>query len=59
MKYFYNQKTGTLHIEGFCRDSKTKCKEYLVFNSYNEALSHDGNSVRMCKSCEKKKEKLK
>ncbi len=58
MEYLYNEKTGTLHIKGFCCHTKGNCQEFKNFNSYNDALAYDGDSIRMCKTCEKKKEKL-
>ncbi len=59
MEYIYNEKTGTLHINGFCMHAKSGKTAYKIFKTYNDALAYDGNSVRMCKICEKKKEQMK
>ena len=55
-KYFYNMRTGTLHIEGFCKESKIKPYHIQYFASEQEALGFDGRSVRMCKRCQKRRE---
>ena len=55
-KYFYNERTGTLHIEGFCKETKIKPYHVQYFATEQEALGFDGRSVRMCKICQKKRE---
>lgn len=59
MKYLYNEKTGKLHIKGFCPHSKGKSSDYKVFNTESEALAYDGRAVGLCKICEKQREKRK
>lgn len=54
-EYLYNERTGTLHIRGFCKDSKGNCPNMKPFNSEKDALAYDGRGVRMCKICEKKR----
>lgn len=58
MKYFYNERTHRLHIEGYCKESKTLPIHVRFFESEDEALAFDGRAVGMCKICQKKKEKL-
>lgn len=58
MKYFYNERTHRLHIEGYCKDSKILPFHVRFFESEDEALAFDGRAVGMCKICQKKKEKL-
>lgn len=55
MKYYLNPKSGTLHIEGYCRFTRPVPKEYLEFDSEEEA---DRIFTRRCKSCQKKKEEV-
>lgn len=58
--YIYNLKTHTLHIEGYCHYAKKGLPVSMkVFNSENEALAYDGRSVRLCKLCQKQREKEK
>ena len=53
--YRYNTKTHTLHIYGFCPNSKSP--EYKPFNTEDEAVLFDGRAVSVCKVCQKKRDK--
>ncbi len=58
-KYIYNTKTHTLHIIGYCYHSKS-CgddSKYVTFATEDEAIAHEGRSLRMCKLCSKKRDK--
>ena len=55
MNYSYNQKTHTLHILGFCHNSKNP--EYKIFKTEDEALKFDGRAVSMCKNCQRMRDK--
>ncbi len=57
-KYFLNTSTGTLHITGYCH--QTKCLPYHIewFDTEEEAHLFAGRSIKPCKVCDKKKEKL-
>lgn len=57
-RYFLNGKTYKLHIEGYCKESTYKPYKIIYFNSQDEALAHGGTAVSMCKTCQKKREKL-
>jgi len=54
--YFLNTKTGTLHIKGYCKFTKSPPYEIAFFNTEDEALSYGGTAIKMCKNCQKKKE---
>ena len=56
-KYLYNPGTHTLHIVGYCCHTNGIKPEYKPFNTENEALAYDGRGVRMCKICQKEREK--
>lgn len=56
MIHYLNVKSGTLHIEGYCRFADPAPKEYLKFNSEEEAYSYGGLSVGLCKFCQKKRQ---
>ncbi len=58
MKYILNESTGTLHINGGCWQTEHKFVKTKVFKTYNEAIEYCGTSVKMCKSCERKKEEV-
>lgn len=55
-KYFYNPRTHTLHVMGFCSISKAIPFDAIFFEDYNDALAHEGLAVGMCKNCQKKME---
>lgn len=57
-KYIYNPKTNCLHIEGCCCHAKPM-PEYIVFNNENEAVEYDGRAVKVCKICQKNRDKNK
>ena len=57
MEYLYNPKTHTLHIKGFCHHTNGKCAGFVRFYQENQALSHDGGSARLCKLCQKERER--
>ncbi len=59
MKYFYNQKTGTLHYYGYCRFSQEKIDYPKYFDTENEAYQDAGKHLKVCKNCEKNREKKK
>ena len=49
MKYFYNERTHRLHIEGYCKESKSLPIHIRFFESEDEALAFDGRAIGMCK----------
>lgn len=55
-KYFLNKKTGCLHFKGYCRESKYLPSDIEWFDTENEAYQYAARHLRICKSCEKKKE---
>lgn len=57
VKYIYNPRTKTLHIEGYCHITAGGYGGYLIFGSEAEALAYDGRAVGMCKICEKKRDR--
>lgn len=58
-KYLLNKKTGTLHQRGCCYHTKgiekIVEKEYLQFDSYDEAVKSQGMFKKDCKICFKGK----
>lgn len=54
--FLYNTKTDTLHIEGYCRHANPRMG-YMRFFSEDEALAYDGRAVKLCKICQKAREK--
>ena len=58
-KYFYNNRTHRLHINGYCRESKKLPFDTIFFNTYDEALAYDTRAVGMCKLCQKKENQKK
>lgn len=54
--YFYNTATGTLHIEGYCAQSKYHPSHIKFFDTEKEARDFAGEKIFMCKSCQKKRE---
>ena len=56
-KYFYNTKTHCLHIKDCCRFSKSLPYSTVFFDTYDEALAYDGQSVGLCKICKEKEDK--
>lgn len=57
-RYILNEKTGRLHIEGYCKDANDKLYNCKVFDTENAAIEYAKRHVAMCKICEKKKDKL-
>jgi len=57
-KYFYNNRTHKLHINGYCRESKRLPYDTVFFNTYDEALAYDARAVGLCKLCQKKEASL-
>lgn len=55
MKYILNTKTGTLHIEGLCSNSRCGSKR---FNSEDEARAYGRLNIKNCKTCFEKRDKL-
>ena len=58
--YFYNIKTEILHLEG-CQHLKPKPYEYKIFETEAEVNAFAGNAgkrVGMCKTCQKKRDKI-
>ena len=58
-KYFYNNRTHRLHINGYCRESKRLPFDTIFFDTYDEALAYDARAVGMCKLCQKKENQKK
>ena len=60
--YIYNQRTHTLHIEGYCHLTRVGMyydeNTYKRFSSENEAVAYDKRSVSMCKLCTRTRENL-
>lgn len=56
-KYFYNAKTHRLHIKGYCRFSNSLPYNTVFFDTYDEALAYEGQSVGLCKLCKNKENK--
>lgn len=54
--YFYNLKTGTLHIEGHCFQSKARPYSVKCFDTEKEAYDFAGQKIFMCKICQKKRD---
>lgn len=57
-KYFYNEGTGKLHILGCCAHSKVLPYKIKWFETFDEALKYGVSALSMCKTCQKKKEKI-
>lgn len=57
MQYFYNLNTHKLHIKGYCKESERLPYNVKFFDTYDEALAHDGRAVGLCKICQKKENK--
>lgn len=55
-KFLYNPKSRTLHIKGYCCHTNGSCREYIPFDTENEAIAHDGRAVGFCKLCLRKRE---
>ena len=53
--YILNLKTGTLHIENMCHHMKPY--DYKKFKTEQQANEYAGKHLRMCKLCERNKEK--
>ena len=53
--FLYNERTHTIHIEGYCPYASRNLG-YLVFKSEDDALARDGRAARMCKRCQKRRE---
>lgn len=58
VRYIYNPRTKTLHIENYCHVTANGYWGYLSFESEAEALAYDGRAVGLCKLCEKKRDQL-
>lgn len=58
-KYFYNARTRRLHIKGCCQFSKSPPYNTVFFETYDEALAYDGQSVGLCAICKKNENKKK
>lgn len=57
-KYFYNESTHRLHINGYCRESKIRPYNIRFFETEDEALAYDGRAVGVCKNCLKMRERI-
>lgn len=55
--FLYNEKTHTLHIEGYCVHASPRMG-YKKFLSEDDALAYDGRAVGVCKLCQKKRERI-
>lgn len=56
--YFYNIRTGALHINGYCGQSNPYPCDIKFFDTEKEARDFAGEKIFMCKSCQKKREKI-
>lgn len=57
-KYFYNPKSHTLHIVGYCGKSKNMPNKVIYFDSEDAAVAKEGRALSMCKNCMKKRDKM-
>lgn len=55
-QYLYNEKTGTLHILGYCSYVKYGLVQLKSFDTEQEAYAYAGKNIKPCKSCEREKE---
>lgn len=55
--YFYNEDTGTLHIEGYCAQSRFRPCHIKSFDTEKEAYDFAGQKIFLCKNCQKKRDK--
>lgn len=58
MRYFYNEDTHRLHIDSYCKVSKSYPCRVRFFDTYDEALAYDGRAVSLCKNCAKKENEI-
>jgi len=58
MKYYLNENSGTLHIDDYCTHVRPAPKEYLRFDSEQDAYSYGGLSIKLCKLCHKRREQI-
>lgn len=58
MKHYLNTQTGTLHIDGYCRFTNPVPKEYLKFDTEEEAHAYGGLSIGLCKFCLNKRQQI-
>lgn len=55
--YILNEKTGTLHLKNACCHAHDGMHR-SHFRTEQEAKEHGGKYIKMCKICEKEKEKM-
>ena len=60
IRYFVvNSKTGTMHIHGYCQQTKVRNVPIRLFDTPQELETYAGRSLRLCKDCYKTQEKKK
>ncbi len=55
-RYIYNPKTRCLHIEDCCHHIFTN-EQHLVFENEDGAYEKFGRAVRICRTCQKNRDK--
>ena len=56
-EYLFNIGTGTLHYRGCCQYAHEKMDKVQLFDTENEVYQNAGRGVRVCKTCQKNREK--
>jgi len=60
IRYFVvNKQTDTMHIFGFCQQTKPRKVPIRLFDSAEELEAYAGRPLRLCENCRKEKMNLK
>ena len=55
-RYFIiNKQTDTMHIQGYCQQTKPRKVPIRLFEDPAELEEYAGRKLRLCKDCEKEK----
>lgn len=54
--YQFNKDSKTLHIKGLCKNSTSR--DYITYDTEQEAVQDNGRYIHMCAECESKKEEI-
>lgn len=55
IRYFViNTKTDTMHIYGYCMQTKVRKIPIRLFDTPQELEAHAGRKLRLCENCRKK-----
>lgn len=58
-RYFIiNAQTETMHIQGYCQQTKPRKKPLRLFEDPLELEAYAGRKLRLCKACEKEKNRV-